>query len=70
MMTTKYSPSNNTFYPSFLIAEYITAGTLPSDAVDVSNEIYSDFTGEPPAGMYRVAGSDGLPAWSELITGR
>lgn len=66
-MQNKYSPSMNTFFMAEFMRRYEQAGTLPDDAVDVSEEVFNEFAGEPPEGMMRVAGSNGLPAWSEII---
>lgn len=34
----KYSPSANAFYSALMLQDYINAGVLPDDAVDVSSE--------------------------------
>lgn len=57
-----YSAKTNAFYPLELKDYYDAAGTLPDDAVEVSNEIYFEYT-ETPDGKYRQAGPNGLPVW-------
>lgn len=59
----KYSASTNAFYAADLIDEYIEAGTLPTDAVDVDTDTFVEFTNDPPEGKVRAAGKKGLPAW-------
>ncbi|EFE7690259.1 tail fiber assembly protein [Escherichia coli] len=61
-----YSPSLNIFVNPVLKDEYLDSDTWPDDAIAVSVEIYSEFTGEAPAGKIRITGSDGLPAWGDI----
>lgn len=56
-----YSPSLNIFVNPVLKDEYLDSDTWPDDAIAVSVEIYSEFTGEAPAGKIRITDSDGLP---------
>ena len=57
----------NTFFMAEFMRRYEQAGTLPDDAIEIPDEVFKEYTGEPPDGMMRVAGSDGLPAWAEII---
>lgn len=66
-MQNKYSPSMNTFFLAEFMHRYELAGTLPEDAIEVSDEVLNEYTIVPPKGIVRIAGSDGLPAWSEII---
>lgn len=66
-MQNKYSPSMNTFFMAEFMRRYEQAGTLPDDAIEIPDEVFKEYAGEPPDGMMRVAGSDGLPAWAEII---
>ncbi len=66
-MLNKYSPSMNTFFLAEFMLRYEQSETLPEDTIDVSDEIFNEYADVPPEGMMRVAGSDGLPAWSEII---
>ncbi|MBC1189268.1 hypothetical protein [Kluyvera sichuanensis] len=59
-----YSPSINMFYPNALKNRYLAAGAWPDDGIEVSTEMVIEFTTDRP-GWVRVAGSDGLPAWTE-----
>lgn len=68
-MQNKYSPSMNTFFLAEFMRRYEQAGTLPNDAIEIPGEVFNEYAGEPPDGMMRVAGSDGLPAWAEIIYG-
>lgn len=65
MSNFKFSPKTNSFYPESLREYYEEAGTLPDDLVDVSDEVYSMFSGQPPDG--KVRGSEkGEPAWVSI----
>lgn len=46
--------------------DYQRADTWPDDAVEVDDNIYLEFTAEPPEGKMRIAGEDGLPVWGDL----
>ncbi|WP_159182713.1 tail fiber assembly protein [Citrobacter freundii] len=60
-----YSPSRNEFYIADLMNEYIKSMSWPDDAIEISSEIVDEFIKTPAApGKMRVAGDDGLPAWS------
>lgn len=62
----KYSPSKNVFYPESKLANYEAAGNLPDDLIDVSDDVFREFTATPAAGKVRVAGEDGLPSWGDI----
>lgn len=66
MMRYKWSAKNNAFFPVVILDSYITSGWDLSDVIDISDEVVQEFMGEPPDGMIRVAGGDGLPAWSDI----
>ncbi|MFV9298582.1 tail fiber assembly protein [Citrobacter amalonaticus] len=65
-MNQVYSPSENIFYAVEYKASYLTSGSWPPDAVNVSDEIFAEFTGTPPTGKMMVSGGDGLPAWGDI----
>ncbi|HDL7709525.1 TPA: tail fiber assembly protein [Yersinia enterocolitica] len=60
-----YSAFSNSFYPLSLKELYVSAGTWPTDGIEVSDEIFNQF-GQPPTGKVRIAGPDGLPAWADI----
>ncbi|HAH9675416.1 TPA: tail fiber assembly protein [Escherichia coli] len=62
-----YSSENNAFYAAELKSAYIEAGSWPNDALEVSDECFSEFTSEPPEGVVRGAGDDGLPLWLQIL---
>lgn len=62
-MTYAYSASKNAFYSYEWKEEYDAAGTWPADAVDVSDDVWKEFSSEPPAGKVRAHDSSGLPVW-------
>ncbi|EIR3456466.1 DUF4376 domain-containing protein [Salmonella enterica] len=62
-----YSPSNNAFYPDELKQVYIDAGSFPDDTVEVDDDIWLQFAGNPqPEGKERAAGSDNQPCWVDI----
>lgn len=60
-----YSPSENAFYAVALKNTYVLKNTWPNDALNVSDEIATEFMSESPEGKIRVAGVDGYPAWAD-----
>lgn len=66
-MTYQYSAKNNAFFPVAELANYKVAGWDLSDLVDVTDEMFSEFTQDRNVdGLMRTAGDNGLPQWSPL----
>jgi len=61
-----YSALTNAFYPLSLKGDYERSGTWPDDGVEVSDEVASEFMAPPPAGIRRIPGDEGLPAWGDV----
>ncbi|WP_140918646.1 tail fiber assembly protein [Limnobaculum xujianqingii] len=61
-----YSKTTNAFYLFDSKENYETAGTWPDDAINISLDIFNEFSGTPPDGKRRIAGRDGLPAWGDI----
>lgn len=61
-----YSANNNMFYPQEYRKQYESNNDWPVDAVDVTDDIFFEFTGKPPEGKRRSVGADGLPAWGDI----
>lgn len=62
--TTKvFSPSRLAFFAPDLQADYMAAGTWPSDGVVISNDAWHIFTSTPPAGQKLGADANGFPSW-------
>lgn len=60
----KYSPSLNLRYLISLLPEYTNKAALPTDMIDISDEMAAEFFDHPsPDGKVRAAGEDGLPGW-------
>ena len=60
-----FSALNNAFYPLELQSRYVEAGSWPEDGIEVNDEIFKEFTGEPPVGKVRGV-KDGFPCWIDL----
>jgi predicted regulator of Ras-like GTPase activity (Roadblock/LC7/MglB family) len=63
-MKTFYSASQNTFYRQADLDINIYQNP-PSDLVEVSDSVVSEFSAFTNGAKVRVAGSDGLPSWGE-----
>ncbi|HDC2545387.1 TPA: DUF4376 domain-containing protein [Salmonella enterica] len=62
-----YSPSQNAFFPEGLKEVYIDAGTFPDDTVEVSDDVWQTFAGNPPPeGKQRAADKNGQPCWVDI----
>lgn len=66
MNTYFYSAKHNSFFPLELKDDYINGIGWPEDAVEVTNSIYIEYSGEPPEGKIRVSGEDGMPEWDDI----
>lgn len=56
-----YSPSKKGFYPKNLHPDYVAAGTLPDDLVEIPSEDYIKLQEGVSSGMQLFAGDDGVP---------
>ncbi|HFI3232780.1 TPA: tail fiber assembly protein [Escherichia coli] len=61
-----FSPENKAFYSFLWKAEFDAAESWPDDAVEVTDEIFAEFSANPPLGKMLGAGKDGLPAWIDI----
>lgn len=61
-----YSATTNAFYPVDMKSDYDAAGTWPTDGLEVSDEVFQEFTSSGVVGKYRAPGDDGLPAWIDI----
>lgn len=57
-----YRFSNGVFYPHTSMPDYINAGVWPIDGVDVSEDVFAQFTGLIPEMMEVGTNADGMPA--------
>ena len=60
-----FSAEKNAFYPVSLQELYEIAGSWPDDGVEVSQEIFLEFSGIAPEGKQRGIKA-GLPAWVDV----
>lgn len=61
-----YSKSKNLFYLKENIDNYKITGVLPGDCIDVTDEVFNTYSGNPPPGKVRIAGEDGMPDWGDI----
>ena len=64
-MTYKFSASKNAFYLFEEKSAYIENDLWGDDVVDVSDEIWGEFCGQPPKGKVRGADGEGMPCWTD-----
>ncbi|MEM8144963.1 tail fiber assembly protein [Morganella morganii subsp. sibonii] len=64
MIKYKYSANNNAFFPADEVKEYTAAGWILDDLVDVSDEVFSEFTQDRNSeGLMRGSDKKGYPVW-------
>ncbi|NLI26447.1 MAG: tail fiber assembly protein [Acetobacter sp.] len=65
-----WSKTTCSFYPYELKYLYDNAGSWPTDAVGVSDDVFKEFglATTIPDGKWRGAGTDGMPAWVDVPT--
>lgn len=56
-----YSPGNNGFYVSGF-----NDSDMPSDAVEIAQAIFNEYSASPPFGKCRATGDDDLPVWTDI----
>lgn len=60
-----FSATDNAFYPLSMRQQYADAGTWPENGIQVSDDIFNEFTGPAPAGKIRGVVNE-MPAWVDL----
>lgn len=60
-----FSPDTISFYPDCLKANYMAAGSFPDDAVEVSEKVFTEFSGTAPEGKQRGV-VNGQPCWVDV----
>ncbi|EOW0883597.1 tail fiber assembly protein [Citrobacter koseri] len=58
-----YSPSKNAFFLVSKMAEHKLEGNWPEDGVEISDDLFIQYTSTPPDGKERGVDSDGMPCW-------
>lgn len=61
-----YVFAKNAFYPVEMKDLYLNAGSWPDDGVEVSEDVFNEFSGTPPDGKVRVEGENGMPEWADI----
>ena len=61
-----YSAKNNAFFEISKRSLYDDAGWDLSDAIEVDDDVFNEFTGTPPEGKMRLANDDGMPEWADI----
>ncbi|HCH7988783.1 TPA: tail fiber assembly protein [Citrobacter freundii] len=61
-----YAFSNGNFYPLSMQEVYETAGTWPTEYIEVEESVFVEFSATPPDGKIRGTGDDGMPAWVDI----
>lgn len=58
-----FSASENGFMPSDKDYVYVNAGTWPKDAVEISADVFNEYTQPAPEGKILGSDNNGLPTW-------
>lgn len=66
MSKINFSAATSGFYPEELKENYEEGTGWPDDAVEITHEQWTEFTGAAPAGYCLAAGSDGFPCWKAI----
>ncbi|SQB45633.1 tail fiber assembly protein [Citrobacter koseri] len=61
-----YSPSKNAFFLVSKMAEHKLEGNWPEDGVEISDDLFIQYTSTPPDGKERGVRDDGMPCWVDL----
>ena len=61
-----YDVSTNAFYPIAMKEIYESNGMNFDNAKEVDEELFIEYSGEPPKGKIRIAGEDGFPDWGDI----
>ncbi|ELS2498621.1 tail fiber assembly protein [Escherichia coli] len=61
-----YSAANNAFYPTSMKEDYVSGNCWPTDGVECDEDIFTEYTKEPPTGKVRIVGKDGYPEWGDI----
>lgn len=61
-----YDVPTNAFYPIAMKEIYESNGMNFDNAKEVDEELFIEYSGEPPKGKIRIAGEDGFPAWGDI----
>lgn len=61
-----YSAKYNSFFPSELKNDYINGIGWPEDAIEVTDQVYSEFAGYSSTGKIMVPGENGMPDWGDV----
>lgn len=61
-----YSKTTNSFYPVSLKPDYDKSNSWPGDAKEVTEEIFTEYSGTPPVGKMRGSDKKGMPTWVDV----
>lgn len=61
-----YDARTNAFYPIAMKEIYESNGIKFDNVNEVDEELFIEFSGEPPKGKIRIVGEDGFPAWGDI----
>ncbi|ECI2457635.1 hypothetical protein AH259_11305 [Salmonella enterica subsp. enterica] len=61
-----FSPEKRAFYPAELRQNYIDAGTLPEDVIEVEDSVRDIYNSQPPSGKMLGVDSASHPVWVDI----
>uniref|UniRef100_UPI00093E49BF tail fiber assembly protein n=1 Tax=Xenorhabdus thuongxuanensis TaxID=1873484 RepID=UPI00093E49BF len=61
-----FSPMNIAFYSYMWKSDFDLAGTWPADAIDVPDDVFRQYSSNPPEGMMLGVDKSNMPAWIKI----
>lgn len=61
-----YAYANGCFYPLSMRSDYEMSDSWPTEYIEVTESVFTEFSATPPDGKIRGTGEDGLPAWVDI----
>lgn len=58
-----FSPSTRSFYLAGIKAAYVAAGTWPTDAIVVTDDVFKQYGLTVPKAGYMIGETNGAPSW-------
>lgn len=61
-----YAYANGCFYPLSMRSDYEMSDSWPTEYIEVTESVFTEFSATPPDGKIRGTGDDGMPAWVDI----
>lgn len=61
-----YAYANGCFYPLSMRSDYEMSDSWPTEYIEVTESVFTEFSATPPDGKIRGTDDDGMPAWVDI----